>query len=45
VSFWSCVARLAKSKLLIPYVELGNDDSRWALCVGLPLLVLFGLSV
>jgi hypothetical protein len=25
--------------------EQGNDESGWALCVALPLLVLFGLSI
>jgi hypothetical protein len=25
--FWPCADRLAESKLLVPYVELGNDDS------------------
>jgi hypothetical protein len=45
VFFWPSVARLAKSELIIPCVELGNDDSGCALCVGLPLLVLFGLPV
>jgi hypothetical protein len=40
--FWSCVARLAESELLVPCVELDNNDTGWALCVGLPLHVLFG---
>jgi hypothetical protein len=43
--FWPCAARLAESELLVPCVELDNDDSRWALGVGLPLTVLFGHSV
>jgi hypothetical protein len=43
--FWSCVARLLKSDLLVPCIELGNDDSGCALCVGLTLLVLFGFPV
>jgi hypothetical protein len=34
-----------KSEMLVPCVELGNDDFRCALCVGLPLLVLFGYFV
>jgi hypothetical protein len=36
---WPCAARLGKSELLVHCVELGNDDSRWGLCVGLPLVV------
>jgi hypothetical protein len=45
VFFWPCAARLVKSKLLVPFVELGNDDSRWTLFVGLPLFVLFEHSM
>jgi hypothetical protein len=43
--FWPCAARLIKSELLVPYVELRNDDSGWTLCEGLPPHVLFGQSV
>jgi hypothetical protein len=39
------VARLAKSERLILCVELANDDARRALCLGLPLPVLFRHSV
>jgi hypothetical protein len=28
VFFWPCAIHLAKSELLVPCVELGNDDSR-----------------
>jgi hypothetical protein len=45
VFFWLCAAHLVKSELLVPCVGLGNDDSGWALCVRLSLLVLFGHSV
>lgn len=45
VLFWQCATRLAESELLVSCVELGNDDSRRALCLGLPLFVLFRHSV
>jgi hypothetical protein len=32
---WTCVTVLGESELLVPCVELDNDDSGWALCVGL----------
>jgi hypothetical protein len=35
------VTHLDESELLVPYVELGNNDFVWALCVGLPLSRLF----
>ena len=34
---------LAELELLVPSVELSNDDSGWALCVGLSLFVHFVL--
>jgi hypothetical protein len=31
---WPCAGRLGKSELLVPCVELSNDDSKWGLCGG-----------
>lgn len=31
---WPCVVCFGESKLLVLCVELSNDDSGWALCVG-----------
>ena len=39
------VPRLAESELLVACVELGNDNSRWVVCVGLPFFMLFVCSV
>jgi hypothetical protein len=30
---WPCAGCLGKSELLVPCVELTNDDSKWGLCV------------
>jgi hypothetical protein len=42
---WPCAGCLGKSELLVPCVELTNDDSKWGLCVwgggGLSLSRLF----
>jgi hypothetical protein len=35
---WLYAARFRKSELFVPYVKLDRDDSRYALCVGLPSL-------
>jgi hypothetical protein len=46
VFFCPCAARLVKSEPLVPCIDLDNDHSGCALCVGLlPLLMLFGLPV
>jgi hypothetical protein len=38
---WPSVAHLAESELLVLCVEVSNEDSGWALYVGLPLSGLF----
>jgi hypothetical protein len=39
------VTRFAESELLVPWVELDNDNSGWVVCEGLPLSEMFMHSI